>query len=203
MLKAVIFDFDGVLIDSTFQFVKVFQKGALEMGLKIPTKKDIINTFGLTWPEMIKKIFGRDKKYRLTLEKIWEEYEDEMKLAKGLENILTDLRIKKAIATSAGESYPRRVLKDLIKYFDVIVTRESTKKHKPYPEPLLLACKKLKIKPAEAVYVGDHLIDFETAQNAGMDFIGILSGGTTKEEFEKAGVKKIINSLGELLQIVK
>jgi len=97
----------------------------------------------------------------------------------------------------------RRILKSFVDYFDVLVIQESTKKHKPNPEPLLLACEKLEIKPKEAVYIGDRLIDFETAKNTGMDFIGFLSGGTSEEEFEKAGVKKIVKSLSGLLSIIK
>jgi len=189
-------------MDDTFDFVKVFQEAAKENGLKIPTKEDVINTLGLTWSVMTKKILGDDEKYKLTLERIWKKYEKEMKPMPGVEKIISNLKIKKAIVTSAREEYVRRVLEHLVDYFEAIITQESTEKHKPNPEPLLLACKKLKIKPAEAVYVGDRIIDFETAQNAGMDFIGILSGGTSKEEFKKSGVKKIISSLGELLNII-
>ena len=122
---------------------------------------------------------------------------------KGAEKVLTSLNMKKAIVTSVAEPYLRRILKGFVDYFNVIITQELTEKHKPNPEPLLLACQKLNIKPEEAVYVGDRIIDFETAKNAGMDFIGILSGGTSKEEFEKAGVKKIIKSLSDLLSIIK
>jgi len=203
MLKAVIFDLNGVLMDDTLDFVKVFQEAAEENGLKIPTKEDVISTLGLTWSVMTKKILGDDEKYKPTLERIWKKYEDGMKLMPGVEKIIIGLKMKKAIVTSAGEDYVKRILKNLVSQFDVIITQESTKKHKPDPEPLFFACDKLGIKPEEAVYVGDRIIDFETAKNAGMDFIGILSGGTSEEEFKKSGVTKIIKSLGELLEIVK
>ena len=152
---------------------------------------------------MSKRIFGEDERYKEILNKTWMKYENGMKLMEGVENVLASLNIKKAIVTSAAEPYLKRILKDFINYFDTIVTQELTKNHKPEPEPLLLACKKLEIKPAEAVYVGDRLIDFETAKNAGMDFIGILSGGTSEEEFKKAGVKKMTSSLIDLLNILQ
>jgi len=203
MLKAVIFDLNGVLIDDTFDIVKVFQKAAKDGGLKIPTREAILSTLGLTWPEMSKKIFGGEEKSKEILNKTWMKYENKMKLMEGVEKVLASLNIKKAIVTSAAEPYLRRILKGFVAYFDIIITQELTEKHKPDPEPLLLACQKLNIKPAEAVYVGDRITDFETAKNAGMDFIGILSGGTSEEEFKKAGVKKIIKSLSELIKIVR
>lgn len=202
MLKAVIFDLNGVLMDDTFDIVKFFQEAAKENGLKIPTKEDVISTLGLTWPEMTKKILGDNEKYKPTLERIWKKYEEKMELMPEVEKIIISLKMKKAVVTSAREGYVKRILKDILSQFSAIITQESTEKHKPDPEPLLLACEELGVKPAESVYIGDRLIDFETAKNAGMDFIGLLSGGTSKEEFQKAGVKKIISSLNELLQIV-
>jgi HAD superfamily hydrolase (TIGR01549 family) len=203
MLKAVIFDFNGVLMDDTFYIVKLYQETARENGLRIPTEKEVIGVLGLVWQEMAKKLLGDDEKYRPTLERLWKKYENETKPMPGMEKVITSLEMKKAIVTSSREMWLERVLGNLINYFDVIITHESTNKHKPDPEPLLLACKKLGIKPDEAVYIGDRIIDLETAKNAGTDFIGILSGGTSKEEFEKAGVKKIIKSLDELMKIVK
>jgi len=202
MLKAVIFDLDGVLLDNTQLIVEIFQEAARRSGLKVPDKKSVIDTLGLVWVEMVERLLRRDKKYRKIIHKVWIEKEGNMKTMPGARKVLNNLKTKKAIVTSGTRPFVKRILKNLINYFDLIITQESTEKHKPNPEPLLLACNKLKIKPAEAVYVGDRLIDFETAKNAGMDFIGILSGGTSKEEFKKAGVKKIIKSLTELSELL-
>jgi pyrophosphatase PpaX len=201
MLKAVIFDLDGVLLDNTQLIVEIFQEAAKRSGLKVPDKKSVIATLGLVGRDMIEILLG--KKHVETLTQVWMKREKEMKSMPGIREVLNVLKTKKAVVTSAPASITNRRLKDFIDYFDVVVTSESTKKHKPDPEPLLFACEKLKIKPKEAVYVGDRLIDFETAKNAGMDFIGILSGGTSKAEFKKAGVTKIIDSLNELLDIIK
>ncbi len=203
MLKAVIFDLDGVLLDNTQLIVEAFQEAARRSGVEVPDEKSVIATLGFIGKKMIQILLGNDEKYEKILSQVWNEKEKKMKLMPGVKKVLNDLKAKKAIVTSGTKAFVIKRTKDLINYFDLIVTQESTEKHKPNPEPLLLACEKLKIKLAEAVYVGDRLIDFETAKNAGMDFIGILSGGTSKKEFQKAGVKKIISTLGELLEIVK
>jgi len=203
MLKAVIFDLDGVLLDNTQLIVEIFQEVARRSGVKVPDAKSIIATLGLIGKDMIEIVLGNGEKYRETLIQVWMEREKEMKLMPGVEIVLKELKTKKAVVTSAPDLAAKRRLSDFMDYFEAIITQESTEKHKPNAQPLLLACEKLGVKPEEAVYIGDRLIDFETAKNAGMDFIGILSGGTSKEEFKKAGVEKIINSLGELLEIVK
>lgn len=61
------------------------------------------------------------------------------------------------------------------KYFSVLVTVEDIKHHKPHPEPLLFAAKRLKLKPSECVYVGDSCTDVEAGKAAGMKTI--LYGG--------------------------
>jgi len=201
MLKAVIFDLDGVLLDNTELIVEIFQETARRSGSRVPSRKNVIATLGLVGRDMVEILLG--KKHTETLTQVWMEREKETKSTPGIREVLNALKTKKAVVTSAPTLFAKRRLKEFIDYFDVIITQESTKKHKPDPEPLFFACDKLGIKPEEAVYVGDRIIDFETAKNAGTDFIGILSGGTSEEEFKKAGVKKIINSLNELLEIIK
>ncbi|HEY5478632.1 MAG TPA: HAD-IA family hydrolase, partial [Gaiellaceae bacterium] len=66
--------------------------------------------------------------------------------------------------------------------FDVIVTSEDTELHKPNPEPLLLALRKLEATPAEAAYVGDSPFDVEAANAAGLRSIAVTWGGIHPEE---------------------
>jgi HAD superfamily hydrolase (TIGR01549 family) len=202
MLKAVIFDLDGVLLDNTQLIVEIFQEAARRSSAKVPDGKSVIATLGLIEEKMIQRLLGKGEKYKKILHRVWTEKEDEEMPMSGIKKVLNGLKIKKAVVTSAPKAYTERRLKDFINYFDVIITRELTDQHKPNSEPLLLACKKLNIRTKEAVYVGDRIIDFETAKNAGTDFIGILSGGTSKKEFEKVGVKKTISSLADLLKVL-
>ena len=203
MIKAVIFDLDGVLLDNTSVIVEVFQEDARRSGIKIPDKEAIINTLGLPWMDMVEKLFGKDEKYKKIHCEVWAEYENKMKFMPGIEEVLDELKQEKAIVTSKPKATAKRQLKDFIHYFKLIIAMEDTKTHKPHPEPLLKACNQLNIKPNETVYIGDYIKDFEMAKNAGASFIGILSGAMSKKEFERAGVKKLITSLSELPGIIK
>ena len=56
------------------------------------------------------------------------------------------------------------------------------KEAKPSPEGLLLAISRLQCPKEQVLYLGDSTVDAETAQNAGVDFAGVLHGMTTREE---------------------
>jgi len=81
--------------------------------------------------------------------------------------------------TSVRADVARLALAD---YFDVIVDRDETERHKPDPEPLLLACKRLNVLPEHAIYVGDAPADIHAARAAGMLSIGVTYGGNNREE---------------------
>jgi phosphoglycolate phosphatase-like HAD superfamily hydrolase len=62
-------------------------------------------------------------------------------------------------------------------YFQAVVTSSDVGASKPDPRVLLVACKKLAVDPATALYVGDRSIDEEAASAAGMFFVNVGSGG--------------------------
>ena len=62
-------------------------------------------------------------------------------------------------------------------YFQAVVTSSDVGASKPDPRVLLVACKKLAVDPAAALYVGDRSIDEEAASAAGMFFVNVGSGG--------------------------
>ena len=67
--------------------------------------------------------------------------------------------------------YEVPALSKLRKYFSATISYQDTKRHKPHPEPLLLACKKLKVNPGDSVYVGDVENDIIAGKAAGMKTI--------------------------------
>jgi len=203
MIKAIIFDFDGVLSDNTNVVVKVYQQAAVLCGKKIPSRKKVISALGLPGPAMIRRVIGKNPKFRAIQLRVWEKYEPEMKLVGGLESALKKIKLPKAIVTSRRLSKLNSSLGKSKKYFSFFITPRDTGKHKPNPEPLLLACQKLKINPAQAIYVGDTLIDWQAARKAKIEFVGVLSGAYTKKEFQARAVKYFIKTLKELPTVIK
>lgn len=179
MIKAIIFDIDGVLSDSLDANTKFFRDIMSQAGYKHPSHKEIISIFHMTRPEAIKTLSNTNSKEEINrILQISDEIQYPIELLK----IYPDVKkvIKKlnksytlAVATSRRKKTTDVYFKfsGLKKYFQVIVTYEDTKKHKPNPDPLLFAVKKLNIKLKEAIYIGDQKSDIKAAKGARMKII--------------------------------
>ncbi len=82
---------------------------------------------------------------------------------------------------------------------ELIVGGEDVKTAKPSPEGVFLALENLGTDKDTTLYIGDSIVDAETAQAAGMDFAGVLHGATTAEELEAYPHVAIMKDLTELL----
>jgi phosphoglycolate phosphatase len=77
----------------------------------------------------------------------------------------------------------------------VIVGGEDIEKSKPDPEGLHLFLSKTSIKPEQVVLVGDSLTDAETALRGGIDFIAVLTGTTSADQFTDYSPKAVLDSV--------
>lgn len=208
MIKAVIFDVDGVLIDSFEANLKFFQGLMSANGYRPPTREEFPKLFHMNMHDVIKKMTQLENEKEI--DRIWEmgrgraiPYDlDLLKNPEGLEEVVKKLANKflLGIVTSRiRESiYESPRLAKLQDYFEVEVSYQDTENHKPHPEPLFFAAQRLKAKPEECVYIGDVENDIKAAKAAGMKII-IYS----KNEFEQADAStssfrdlpKIINEL--------
>jgi len=206
-MKAIIFDMDGVLIDSPKYVWKSFNIILGEEGVHIGD-------------EIVKKYLGKRLKDQLQM---WKEdfkikdhnIEDFSKRAGELElgfykkelndlnvkNIIVNLKksgFKLALATSSLKWRADKILNILkIKdYFKVMITAEDVEKGKPNPEMFLKAAEKLNVKSEECVVIEDAVNGIQAAKNAGMKTIALLTKFHTQKEFKDADL--IISSLDEL-----
>lgn len=201
--KAVLFDFDGTIIDSVESVWKEYQRTAKALNLPERKFKDYARQLGRPWEEALQNIWPRVDVKRFT-----EVYRLEKEQVKAIEGVSETLRRLKGrywlgILTSRGSRTLYRHLASTRideKIFDVILHRESLRNHKPDPRALYQACGELGVKPEEAVYVGDAIVDAECALAAGIRFIGVLTGGAKEEDFLRAGIPKenIISTLKQL-----
>lgn len=84
-----------------------------------------------------------------------------------------------------------------------VVTESDTKEHKPSPEPLHLAMKRLAVPAKETAVLGDHKVDMQAAVNAGVAVrIGITHGFDDQETLLSHGATKTVDSLNELQKIL-
>jgi pyrophosphatase PpaX len=84
--------------------------------------------------------------------------------------------------------------------FETIVGGDETERHKPDPEPLLLAAARMRAEPAQTAYVGDSPFDVRAAKAAGMHAVAVTWGRIhERERLEREEPDAIVDSAEELL----
>lgn len=207
--KAVIFDFDYTLGDSTKGIVTCANYALQVMNYTEAEVATIRKTIGLTLKDTFMQLTGcQDDKeaelfHTLFVQKADEVMTESTELLPYTLDILMSLKrnnIRTGIVTTKLHYRINQILEKFqaTAYIDMIVGGEDVKVAKPDPEGLLSIVKEMGLKKEEALYIGDSIVDAMTAQNAGVSFIGVLTGTTTYEEFLRFPSTKIINNLSEL-----
>jgi len=180
MVKAVLFDIDGVLLDSLDANVSFFQLLLKTGGYSPPTKEMFMPLNHMTMHGVIETVTHASKE---EVDRLWEMGRSAavaypyhlLKVPQAVAEVVKQLHksyVLGIVTSRVREGiYAAPSLAKLEKYFQATIAYQDTKEHKPHPEPLLLACKKLKVAPDEAVYVGDAASDIMAGKAAGMKTI--------------------------------
>jgi HAD superfamily hydrolase (TIGR01549 family) len=205
MIKAVIFDVDGVLIDSNRIIAEAYQKTAEKLGLRVPSPHEIVDLIGRPLAEIVRILWAKTD-VELYMEEYRKLFMDEtlaIPAIEGAVDAVMEIResgFKIGVLSGKVMFFIKKHLREAgfnVNWFDAIVSFETTKKHKPHREPLLYAINQLGVKTEETVYVGDALSDYECARNAKVEYFAVLTGSLTRVDLEKLGVKNIMNSVAE------
>ena len=90
----------------------------------------------------------------------------------------------------------------MLQAFACVLGAEDVPAFKPDPSGLQLALQRLHVTAADAIYVGDTTIDAEAAANAGLRFVAVLSGPTTRSDFEGFATAAILETVGALSDLI-
>jgi phosphoglycolate phosphatase len=214
-IKAIIFDFDGTLavlnIDFSLMRERIFDlmRGYGIQDETIQEKYLLEITDGacqLLWKKNPSSAEAFYQESHHILHEVEMKAAEEGRLIPGTEATLERLRekgIKIGIITRNCEDAVRKVFPGISDFCDVFVSRNSVKNVKPHPDHLTYVMKSLKISGEEAIMVGDHIIDVQAGERVGMMTIGVLTGRTKKEEFEKAGADYILRDASEVCELLE
>ena len=181
MVKAVLFDLDGTLLDTNELIYNSFDRTFKDkLGIELK-REEIIDFFGIPLGDPFKKHAKLEQVDELVAyyRKYNEEIHDTMCFAfDGVKELLDGLKergLKIGIVTSKREALAVRGMKiaGIYDYMDIIITPESTELHKPNPDPALKACNDLGIEPSEAIMVGDSIYDIYCGKSAGCKTCGV------------------------------
>ncbi|OHB76464.1 MAG: hypothetical protein A2Z25_08040 [Planctomycetes bacterium RBG_16_55_9] len=216
MLKAVIFDFDGVITDSEILHLRAFNRSLVPFGVEITTKDYYKNYLGFSDFDCYRALIEHgllkidEKQIAGVLKeksRIFEELtKTEGRTIEGVHEFLLMLeqnKIPMAICSGSLLVEIELMLDEakLRPFFSTIVSAEQVKKGKPHPEGFLLALRKLNevcsppIVAAECIVIEDSHWGLKAGKAAGMHIVAVT---TSYDANQLRMAEKVVNRLNEL-----
>ena len=219
-VKAVLFDLDGTLVESTIDFTKMKHQMRIflaKYGVSFSshhqkaTKEQIIEHARKSMKDQdysIREIYHVFENVKRIMDEVEMENASKTLPIPGVLNIINQLSLKGiriAVVTRGCRNYASLALKSsqLLKLIDLLVARDDVTNPKPHPLHLQYAMNALGVTPRECVMVGDTLMDGLCAKRAEVPFIAVLTGHNREEEFKQNGYTNILNSVSDLPTLIR
>lgn len=209
-----LFDFDYTLVNSSVGIVISFNYALREIGYPSRESDEIKKTIGQSLEMAFYNLTGSHNHDEFL---IFKEYfmksskrcmSDCTEIYEGVISILCKLKRqnkKIGIISSKDHFTIEEISKqnNFLQYIDIIIGEDDVIEQKPNPEAVYLAADKLNANYSEILYIGDSIGDAQTAQNAHVDFLPVISGTTKAEEFAPYKKVGLINNLYEIQNYMK
>lgn len=209
---AVLFDLDGTLVDSIELIVAAAINAFACRPGPAPTEAQIRNTIGRPLPttfgpwlvddDDLPFLISRYREYQL-------EHHDRMTNAyDGIVDAVAHLHesgcVMGVVTSKVGHLADRALVHTgLAPYMRCVIGADATTKHKPEPEPVLLALERLCISCDSAIYVGDSPYDMQSARAANVRALGVAWGAFERQTLADAGAEAIVETPAEMLAYLR
>lgn len=218
-IQAILFDLDGTLVDTTDLILRCFSHSWQTVCGFEHSRDALIATFGIPlseamWrlsrePNITEMVVNEAMIERLLLEYRSFNVAHHDRLAQPFNDacqVIEELRARGyliGVVTSKGRELATRGLKlcSLNELIDATIFLEDTSIHKPNPEPVLAALKKLNVPADRAAYVGDSCHDMIAGRRAGVQTVAALWGPYPRAELEREQPDHMAESINSLLEI--
>ena len=209
MIKAIIFDLDGVIANTQQYHAQIESEILNRFGIKISLEEVTKRFAGVRTKDFLKSLL-EEKKVDFNIDDIMTEKRQrinyvcskELKSIPGVVDLIKaiyDAGLRLAVASASSDDFVRMVLEklEIIKYFSIVVSADEVGKGKPNPDVFLLAAQKLLVSPEDCVVIEDSYNGMQAAKAAGMKCIGLTNDKT-------APANLIISSFDEInINIIK
>ncbi len=209
-MKALLFDFDGVLVQSMEDHYQGWQKALEKYGIEMnPEELYMMEGQGVTG-------VAREltRKYHIPVEntpeliKAKQDHYNQIKKIRFYPHLLDILNwgreknLRMAVVTGGNRDRVVEALESfgLMEYFDALITSDDVRETKPSPEPYLSAATALALNPADCLVIENAPLGIRSAKSAGMKVLGIT---TTLNPFHLKEADVVVSDFKELLNILK
>ncbi len=192
MIKGLVFDVDGTLVDSNGYHTRCWQKAFAEAGVRV--EADLIRKLiGKGAWQIVNEVLGektsKEEKLRV-IEAHTRNFEQMIKKVQpfpGLKELFQEIKSRSlliALATSTKNQFVEHYLDrfNLKDYVQAYTTVEEVTCHKPHPEVFFKAAEKIGLNSGEVIAVGDSIWDIQAARRGNIKVVALLTGGIKREE---------------------
>jgi HAD superfamily hydrolase (TIGR01509 family) len=212
---AIVFDLDGTLVDTVETRIVAWLRTFEEVGIPADRERvaKLIGSDGRRLAIVVAEAAGQpiDAERAEAIDRrageIYSRLNTDPRPLPGATDLLRALderRIPWAIATSSRREQVGASIDALnLARRPTILDGSQVENAKPAPDLLLAASRELRVEPARCWYVGDAIWDMQAAGAAGMPGVGVVSGSATFEELKDAGAQLIVESLTQLIPLLR
>jgi phosphoglycolate phosphatase len=210
VIKLIIFDLDGTLVDSIVDITNALNHAIEPYDMERLSVEKTTGMVGEGVTRLIEKILGEERADLKTevLNRFLDYYSlhlsDFTAPYPGIRETLEKLSAyKKAVISNKREGLSKRLLDELglASFFDAVLGSDSVGEKKPSPKPVLKVLETLSVQPEEAVIVGDSTYDIQAGKAAGVRTVAVSYGFVEKSLL--AGADVIIDDISELISLLE
>ena len=208
-IEAVLFDLDGTLLDTEAMILASFRFATHKVLGYSPPDKQLTDMVGIPLDYQMRIISPENADELVTVYREHNKlvHDELIRYFPGTREVLENLRssgMRMAVVTSKRSEMATRGLRhfNLHGYFELLLGSNDTSKHKPDPEPLLMAADRLDVPVAQTLYLGDSPYDMEAARAAGSLAVAALWGMFSRERLLAADAQRELSSIGELPELI-
>jgi HAD superfamily hydrolase (TIGR01509 family) len=201
----VLFDVDGTLVDTNYLHTLAWARALDDAGEWAPMNA-IHRLVGMGGDQLVPTLLGHHSPAALDARpRRYRELFGDARVFPAARDLLREVHsrgIRVVLATSApaDELENLRALLDVDDAIDAATTADDVATSKPAPDVFLTALDVGGIDPGDALVVGDSVWDVQAARAAGVDCIGVETGGFSRQELEEAGARRVYETVGDILR---
>lgn len=212
--KAMFCDLDGTILDTLDDLVTAVNTALKDNGFPIRSKREVRSYLGYGSDYLIKEALPKDVSEE-QFEKVYKQYKAYYKINNAIDTVpypgVIELlnKVKQSGMKLAVVTNKPQEIADILanRYFpglfEFVLGQSDKYKIKPDPEIVMLALSKLDLKVEDVFFIGDSLVDMQTAINAKMDYALVSYGFVDKIILEQVDPKHVVNNVGEIWSLIE